>query len=125
MLSDRRNCFLGRINGFEGRLVWLPMGDPLRNEVPDMLPNGLLGRGGPIKEADGLFADCGLRSWIGDSMKHSSRDIDVVVDNLLLPAPKRNGGKTLSALRGLMLLVEKPFVLVKEGRTKIDFRRLS
>lgn len=43
-------------------------------------------------ETDGLLADCGLRSCGGDSMKHSPRDIEVVVDNLLLPAPKRKGG---------------------------------
>jgi len=65
-----------------------------------MLPKGLLGRGGPMIEADGLLADCGLRSWTGDSIKHSSRDIEVEVDSLLLPAPKRKGGNTLSALRG-------------------------
>jgi hypothetical protein len=62
MLNDRRNCFLGRINGFEGLLEWLPIGDPFRNEAPDMLPKGLLGRGGPMSDADGLLADCGLRS---------------------------------------------------------------
>ena len=43
-------------------------------------------------DADGLLADCGLRSWTGDSKKHSSRDMDVEVDSLLLPAPKRKGG---------------------------------
>jgi hypothetical protein len=48
-----------------------------------------------------------------------------VVDNLLLPAPKRKGGKALSALRGYKLLVDNPFALAKAGRTKIDFRRLS
>jgi hypothetical protein len=76
-------------------------------------------------DADGLFADCGLRSWTGDSLKHSSRDIEVDVDNLLLPAPKRKGGNALSALRVCKLLVVNPFVLAREGRTKIDFRRLS
>ena len=88
-----------------------------------MLPKGLLGRGAPMIEADGLFADCGLRSWTGDSPKHSSRDIDVV-DSLLLPAPKRKGGKALSALRVYRLPVVNPFVRVSEGRTKVDFRRL-
>jgi hypothetical protein len=48
----------------------------------------------------------------------------VEVDNLLLPAPKRKGGNALSALRVYMLLVAKPFVRVREGRPKIDFRRL-
>lgn len=56
MLNDLRNCFLGRINGFEGLLVWLPIGDPLRIVI-DMLPKGLLGLGGPILDADGLLAD--------------------------------------------------------------------
>lgn len=92
MLNDLRNCFLGRINGLEGLLVWLPIGDPLRNEFEFMLPKGLAGRGGPMIDTDGLLADCGRRSWGGDSMKHSPKDIDVVVDNLLLPAPKRKGG---------------------------------
>lgn len=57
MLNDLRNCFLGRINGFEGRLVWLPIGDPFRIEFELMLPNGLLGLGGPIFDANGLLAD--------------------------------------------------------------------
>jgi hypothetical protein len=90
MLSDRRNCFLGRTNGLEGLRWWLPIGDPFRNEL--MLPKGLLGLGGPMIGADGLFADCGRRSCGGDSMKHSPNVIEVAVDNLLLPAPKRKGG---------------------------------
>jgi hypothetical protein len=89
-----------------------------------MLPKGLLGRGGPMIDADGLFADCGLRSCTGDSIKHSSRDMEVEVDSLLLPAPKRKGGNALSALRVTKLPVVKPFVLAREGRTKIDFLRL-
>ena len=56
-----------------------------------MLENGLLGRG-PKTGAEGLFADCGLLCCGGDSMKHSPNDIDVDVDNLLLPAPNLNGG---------------------------------
>lgn len=96
MLRDLRNCFLGRINGFEVRLVWLPMGDPpFRKQF--MLTKGLLNRGGPIIDADGLLADCGRRSCGGESPKHSPKDIDVEVDNLLLPAPKRKGGHWLSA----------------------------
>jgi len=39
------------------------MGEPLRNELLDMLPNGLLVRGKPMRaDAEGLFADCGRRS---------------------------------------------------------------
>jgi hypothetical protein len=39
------------------------MGEPFLNEFPLMLAKGLLGRGGPMRvDADGLLADCGLRS---------------------------------------------------------------
>jgi hypothetical protein len=87
-----------------------------------MLPNGLLSRGGAKRDGtDGLFADLGRRSCIGDPMKHSSRDIDVV-DNLLLPAPKRKGGNVLSALRGARLPVECPLVRMSDGLVK---RRLK
>jgi hypothetical protein len=124
MLNDRRNCFLGRNNGFEGLLLWPLLGDPFRNELPDMLPKALPSRGGPIRdEAEGLLADWGRRSWVGDSLKHSSSDIDVV-DNLLSPAPKRKGGNWLSALRGPKDPVEKPLVRASVGRIRIDFRRL-
>lgn len=124
MLNDRRNCFLGRNNGFEGLLLWL-LGEPFRNELPDMLPKGLPNRGGPISdEAEGLLADWGRRSWIGESPKHSSSDIDVV-DSLLSPAPNRNGGSWLSALRGPMFPVEYPLVRASIGRIKLDFRRLE
>jgi hypothetical protein len=123
MLSDLRNCFRGRINGFEGRRVWLPIGDPLVLEVPFMLPNGLVALGGPMIDTDGLLADCGRRSCGGDSIKHSPSDIDVDVDNLLLPAPKRKGGNW-SGPRVGKELVEKPFVLVRDGRSNIDFLRL-
>lgn len=92
MLKDRRNCFLGRTNGFEGLLVWLPIGDPFRIEWPFMLPNGLLARAAPMIDTEGLLADCGRRSCGGDSMKHSPRDIDVEFDSLLLPAPNLKGG---------------------------------
>lgn len=57
-----------------------------------MLPKGLLARVAPMVGIEGLFADCGRRSLGGDSMKHSSRVIEVEFDSLLLPAPKRNGG---------------------------------
>jgi len=92
MLNDRRNCFLGRINGFEGLRLWLPIGDPFLNEL--ILPNGLFGLDEPMIDGEGLFADCGLRSCGGDSMKHSPNVIEVAVDNLLLPAPKRKGGSS-------------------------------
>ena len=127
ILKDRRNCFLGRINGFEGLLEWLPIGEPFRSD-PDILPKGLLTRGKPMTaDADGLLADCGLRSWTGDSKKHSSRDMDVEVDSLLLPAPKRKGGHCESALQGpwCRLLIDNPLVRARDGRSKIDLRRLS
>jgi hypothetical protein len=47
-------------------------------------------------DAEGLLAVCGRRSWGGDSMKHSPRDIEVDVESLLLPAPKRKGGSLAS-----------------------------
>jgi len=88
MLRDRRNCFLGRTNGLDVLREWLPIGDPLTTLL-DTLENGLLNRGGgPIIPAEGRSG----RSLGGDSMKHSPKDIDVEVDNLLLPAPKRKGG---------------------------------
>jgi hypothetical protein len=128
MLNDRRNCFLGRNIGFEVRLLWLPIGEPFRND--DMLPKGLLTRGNPISaDAEGLLADCGLRSCTGDSPKHSSSDIDVDVHSLLDPIPNLKGGNWPSALQGPRaleprLLVVNPFVRASDGRTKIDFRRL-
>lgn len=58
-------------------------------------------------------------------MKHSPSDIDVEVDNLLLPAPKRKGGNWHSGLfLDVIEFVECPFVRGREGRTKIDFLRL-
>jgi hypothetical protein len=89
-----------------------------------MLPKGRVTLGGPMIDADGLLADCGRRSCGGDSIKHSPSDIDVDVDNLLLPAPKRKGGNC-SGLRDGKEPVEKPFALVRDGRSNIDFLRLN
>lgn len=56
MLSDLRNCFLGRTNGLEVLREWLPIGDPLI--LLDTLENGLLSRGGgAMIAAGGLFED--------------------------------------------------------------------
>lgn len=83
-----------------------PIGEPFLRQLEFMLPNGLLSRGGPMREAEGLLADCGRRSCGGDSMKHSSRVIEVEVDSLLLPAPNRKGGSWLSGLRAGNVFVE-------------------
>jgi hypothetical protein len=103
--------------------VWLPIGEPLVLGFPFMLPNGRVPLGGPIIDTDGLLADCGRRSCGGDSIKHSPSDIDVDVDNLLLPAPKRKAGNC-SGPRVGKEVVENPFVLVRDGRSNIDFLRL-
>lgn len=103
MLNDRLNCFLGRSNGFEG-LRECPMGEPLILVFPFMLPKLCFDRGGPMIDTDGLLADCGRLSGGGDSIKHSPRVIDVDVDSLLAPAPKRKGGNWLSGLRGSELV---------------------
>ncbi len=65
-----------------------------------------------------------LRSWGGLSIKHSPKDMDVEVDNLLLPAPKRKGGKE-SRLREGMELVEWPLVRWRDGRSNMDLRFLK
>lgn len=85
-----------------------------------MLPNR--GFEAPKMDTDGLLADCGRRSWGGDSMKHSSRDIEVDVDNLLLPAPKRKGGNW-SEFRVGNVFVEYPLVRLREGLINVFLRR--
>lgn len=57
MLNDLRNCFLGLISGFDGLLVWLPIGDPFLKQFEFMLPKGRFERGGPMIETEGLLAD--------------------------------------------------------------------
>jgi hypothetical protein len=52
MLKDRRNCFLGRKRGFDGRREWL-MGEPLR--TTDILKDVGFVLGGAITEMDGLL----------------------------------------------------------------------
>lgn len=132
MLKLRLNCFLGRMNGFvdlkefDGLLEWPPIGpqgEPFRSAAPPILPKGLLGRA-PRMDGDGLSADDGRSFCGGESMKHSPIDIEVVVDNLLLPAPRRKGGRWVSPVRGIEL-VEYPLVRFKEGRRRMDLRRLS
>lgn len=56
-----------------------------------MVPKGLPARDTPMIHTEGLFADCGRRSFGGDSINSSSMVIEVD-DSLLLPAPKRNAG---------------------------------
>lgn len=123
MLDDLRNCFLGRKSGFEGRREWL-MGEPLR--TTEMLKDDCFALGGASIEMDGFLAACDLFSWGGDSIKHSPSDMEVDVDNLLLPAPKRKGGSWVSGLdRCGTELAECPFALANVGRSKIDFLFLS
>ena len=99
------------------------MGEPLR--TTDMLKD-CLALGGPMIEIVGLSTDDALFSCGGDSIKHSPSDIDVEVDNLLLPAPKRKGGSWISGLgRCGMEPAEYALVLLIAGRSKIDFFLLS
>jgi hypothetical protein len=91
MLRERLNSFLGLIRGLEQRRDGL-IGDPFRATLPPILPNLGRGGGGIIIDCEGLLADCGRRSLGGDSTKHSLRDVEVDVESLLLPAPKRKGG---------------------------------
>jgi hypothetical protein len=98
------------------------MGDPLRIERLVTLPKGLLAREAPKIDTEGLLADCGRRSWGGDSMKHSPSDIDVELDSLLLPAPKRKGGNCVCWGSAA---VENAFVLAMDGRAKMAFRFLK
>lgn len=78
--------------------------------------------GGGITAIVGLFETAILFSWGGDSMKHSPSDIEVDVDSLLLPAPKRKGGNCISGRdRCGTAPAECPFVLDNPGRSKMDF----
>jgi hypothetical protein len=58
-------------------------------------------------------------------MKHSPSDIEVVVDNLLLPAPKRNGGNSGWREEEGNVFVEYPLVRLREGLINVLFRRLK
>ena len=51
------------------------MGDPLLREGPNILAKGCFGLGGPMTGICGSLVSC-----CGDSTKHSSRDIDDIVD---------------------------------------------
>lgn len=74
MLSDRRNCFLGRWPLLEGFLTWPSMGEALLRECECRLPKGCLSFGGPMSDAMGEWAELGLLSRGGEAVKHSSRD---------------------------------------------------
>lgn len=93
MLSERRNCFLGRSKGLDVLRECELIGDPLQRIEPPLRKFAFC-LGGTIMAESGLFADCGLRSLGEESEKHSSKDIDVDVESLLLTAPKRNGGRS-------------------------------
>lgn len=93
MLSDRRNCFLGRNKGLDVLRECELIGEPLqRIELLVMPDKFAFCLGGQCMVDKGLLADCGLRSLGEESEKHSSRDIDVEFESLLLTAPKRKGG---------------------------------
>lgn len=63
MLSDRRNCFLGRWPLLEeGFLTWPRIGEALLRECMCKLPKGCLSFGGPISDAMGELAELGLLS---------------------------------------------------------------
>ena len=118
ILSDRLNCFRGRINGFEFFLTCPPTGDPLRT-LPARPARGCLGRGGPIK---GLAEGVG-RS--GDSAKISESVIDEDDVSLETPLPNLKGGRRLSAEDFCgMLLVDRPLARARPGRIKVGFFRL-
>lgn len=74
----------------------------------------------------GLLAEAGLRSCGGDAdSKHSLRDKLELVWLKRGPAPKRNGGNSLSLCGRLgMAVVLKPFMRVREGRRGTAILRL-
>lgn len=84
MLQARRNCFLGRMRGFEDRRV-CPIGDPLRTE---MLNDCFSFGGGAIIVKGGLSSEARFACG-GELPKQSPRDI--VDDKLLFAAPNLNG----------------------------------
>lgn len=105
MVTERRKTFLGRSKGLDVLRECALIGDPLQRMELLLLEVNPFDLGGAIMPDSGLLADCGLRSLGEESEKHSSREIDVEFDNLLLTGPKRKGG-TSGLLREGIELVE-------------------
>lgn len=81
-----------------------------------ILGNDCLNRGGPIGWDDGESADWGRFGDMGDPPVHSFGVGDTT------PFPNLNGGH--STRLKVTALVENPFVLDKDGRSKVGRRRL-
>ena len=92
----------------EGRREWLLIGEPLRTLlVPLKLAKAAFCRA-PAIGGHGLLADCGRRSWGGESSKHSLSDMDDDGDDGLSP-PNRKGGSWLSpTFQRLLGLIRPP-----------------
>jgi hypothetical protein len=121
MLSDLLNCFLGRARPTD-LLVTPCDGEAFPRFGALALENNKRGRG-----ALGRRFPKGFFSWGGDSVKHSSREMFVFEDPLvipLFPAPNVNWGSSFSLARGAMVEVERHFVRLSEGRFRLDFLRL-
>ncbi len=90
MLKDRRNCLRGLTKGLEDFLIWLALGEPLREECPDATK---LGRERGRTNAGAAIRVAGF-SWMGELSKISESDSEDEVAGLFekLPLPNRNGG---------------------------------
>ena len=122
MLRDRRNCLRGRIKGLDDFLLWLEMGEPLRDEqTPEATKPG---RERGAANAGTAARGVGL-SWVGELSKISESDSEEDVAGLLekFPLPKRKGGSSLSRLfcRGITPVL-KHLAFVNVGRSRPLFR---
>jgi hypothetical protein len=121
MLSVLLNCFLGRARPTD-LLVTPCDGEAFPRFGAFVLENNKRGRG-----ALGTTLPKGFFSWGGDPIKHSSREMLVFEEQFvkpLFPAPNVNWGSSFSLTRGVMIVVERHFVRLSEGRFRLDFLRL-